>query len=366
MVKPADVVVLGSLNMDLVAQVDRLPQPGETLTGRSFATVPGGKGANQAVAAARLGVSCAIAGRIGQDAFGSALRTQLMSEQIDVSALHRSAQHPSGTALIAVSPMNNQIIVIPGANGAVDEDDLARLTPYFAKAKVLLLQFEIPLPLVEKAAAIAHQAGLIVIVDPAPVPSLPEQALAPDFCEYISILTPNQTEAERLTGMAIVDEKSAIATAERLQRQGIEVVIVKLGDRGIVCATATDSFAVPAFPVQAIDTVAAGDAFNGGLAAALCQSALGPSALGPSASKPSDTALPQTRLNPKLNPQLSQKLSQKLNHRAVLEPAIRYANAVAALAVTQSGAQAAMPKAEQVAAFLRDRGHDTWATPQRS
>ncbi len=320
----ADVVVLGSLNMDLVAEVDRLPQPGETVPGRKFLTMPGGKGANQAVAVARLGMATAMVGRVGADAFGQALRAQLKRDRIDISAIQTHNSLASGTALIAVSPLNNQIIVIPGANGAVDEDDLARLIPYFEQAKVLMLQFEIPLPVIEKAAALAYQAGLTVIVDPAPAIG----PLAADFCEYISILTPNQTEAALLSRQSVTDVASALTAAEMLQQQGIAAVIVKLGELGAVCATATDSFVVPAFAVQAIDTVAAGDAFNGGLAAALCRSAR---------SERSEFS----------------KRSDQRYDRVTLEPAIRYAHAVGALAVTQSGAQSAMPDAAQVDAFLQ-------------
>ena len=316
----ADVVVLGSVNMDLVAEVDRLPRPGETLTGRGFATVPGGKGANQAVAVARLGVRTAVIGRVGNDGFGQILSDRLQSESIDTSALVASRNLPSGTALITLAPTDNQIIVTAGANAELGETDLDRLTPFFKKAKVLLLQFEVPLPTVEKAAALAKLAGLTVIVDPAPVPAR-GGCLSADFCEYISILTPNQTEAQQLTGIEILDTVGAIAAAKMLQSQGIEVVIVKMGALGSVCATATGTFAVPAFPVPVTDTVAAGDAFNGGLAAALCQA---------------DPAL-------------------KISDHNLLRPAIDYASAVAALAVTQSGAQSSMPTAAEVEAFLMAR-----------
>lgn len=312
--KPMDVVVFGSLNMDLVAQVGRLPQPGETISGQSFATVPGGKGANQAVAAARQGVSVAMVGRVGADSFGEVLRDRLQSEKINVEAIALS-NAPSGTALIAVAPDNNQIIVVPGANGEVDEADLKRLTPYLAEAKVLLLQFEIPLPVAQKAAMLAHQAGLTVIVDPAPA----QGPLPPEFCQHISILTPNQTEAAALTGQVVVDVEEAIAAAQIIQRQGIEVVIIKLGALGCVCATEGDVFTVPAFPVQVVDTVAAGDAFNGGLAAALCQ----------------------------------QDREKGWGDRPQLKLAIQHASAIAALAVTQSGAQEAMPTRTDVKAFLK-------------
>jgi ribokinase len=316
-----DMLVMGSLNIDLVARVERLPSAGETLTGKSFATVPGGKGANQAVAAARLGATTAMVGRVGDDSFGRFLRDRLRAERIDTRAIATSSQSPTGTALITVSPDDNHIIVIGGANSEMSEIDLERLTPLFVQAKVLLLQFEIPLPVVEKAAALAHLAGLTVIVDPAPA----EGPLAPDFCEYISILTPNQTEAALLTGKPVKNVAEAIVAAETLQRQGIAVVIVKLGALGSVCATASGSFAVPAFPVQAIDSVAAGDAFNGALAAALCQAEIMPDIL-----------------------------PARLGDRNLLKSAINYATAAAALAVTRSGAQAAMPTVAEVETFLQE------------
>ena len=163
-----DVVVLGSLNMDLVAQVPHLPQPGETLLGKSFATIPGGKGGNQAVAAARLGARTAMVGRVGNDEMGKALRSRLADENINTQGVNISPRASSGTALISVSPSNNQIVVVPGANAEVDDTELDALMYYFEQARVLLLQFEIPLDMVEKAAALGHTAGLTVIVDPAP------------------------------------------------------------------------------------------------------------------------------------------------------------------------------------------------------
>ena len=311
-----DVVVLGSLNMDLVAQVPHLPKPGETLLGDSFATIPGGKGGNQAVAAARLGARTAMIGRVGNDEIGTTLRSHLAAEGIEVQGVSISDKASSGTALIAVSPRNNQIVVVPGANGEVNDTELETLVPYFEQARVLLLQFEVPLEVVEKAAALAYIAGLTVIVDPAPA----QGPLPAGVCEYISILTPNQTEAALLTGRPVEDVKGAIAAAETLQHQGIETVIVKLGGMGCVCATATGSFAVPVFSVDTIDTVAAGDAFNGGLAAALCEFER----------KPGEPFAQST-----------------------LKDAIDYASAVAAISVTRSGGQTSMPTAVEVKEFLQ-------------
>jgi len=310
------VVVLGSLNMDLVAQVPHLPQPGETLLGTSFSTIPGGKGGNQAVATARLGARTAMVGRVGDDQMGQMLRSRLTAENIETKGISLSENTPSGTALISVSPSNNQIVVVPGANGEVGVAELELLMPYFEHASVLLLQFEIPLDIVEKAAALAYTAGLTVIVDPAPA----QGPLSTDVCEYISILTPNQTEAALLTGRPVEGVESAIAAAEMLQRQGIETVIVKMGGMGCVCATAAGSFAVPALPVAAIDTVAAGDAFNGGLAAALCE---------------------------------VRRESRKPFASTALKDAIDYASAVAAISVTRTGGQTAMPTAAEVKEFLQ-------------
>ncbi len=315
-----EVLVLGSLNMDLVARVDRLPLPGETLLGSSFVTVPGGKGANQAVAAARLGAEVAMVGRVGDDGFGETLRSHLQSENINTQSINVSPQQPSGTALIAVAPDNNQIIVVSGANGEVGEAELEELVSYFEQAKVLLLQFEIPIPVVRKAAALAHEAGLLVIVDPAPA----QGKLTTEFCEHISILTPNQSEAGLLSGMEVVDRESAIAAAKSLHQQGVDTVIVKLGEQGCVCVNQSGTFEFPAFTVEAVDTVAAGDAFNGGLAAALCQT------------KEAD-------------------LKAAMQNHEQLQSAIRYASAVAALAVTRSGAQSAMPTSAEVEAFLQGR-----------
>ena len=318
-----DILVLGSLNMDLVARVERLPQPGETLMGDRFVTVPGGKGANQAVAAARLGARVAMVGRVGKDAFGRELRSQLQTENIDTRSLNVSSRQPSGTALITVAPNNNQIVVVSGANSEVGDVELDQLTSSFEQVKVLLLQFEIPLKVVQRAAALAREAGLLVIVDPAPA----QGKLSTEFCKHISVLTPNQTEAELLTGINVVDMESAIAAATNLHQQGIETVIVKLGKLGCACVGTAGTFEFPAFGVDVVDTVAAGDAFNGGLAAAIC------------ASKATSLGVGETLLG---------------GDRALLRSAIRYANAVAALAVTRSGAQGAMPTAAEVNVFLTD------------
>ncbi|MEO0540263.1 MAG: ribokinase [Cyanobacteria bacterium P01_A01_bin.105] len=299
------ILVLGSLNLDLVARVSRLPAAGETLLGQSFETIPGGKGANQAVAAARLGAATRMIGRVGNDRFGPLLLDSLQASGVDTQSVTVDATTPSGTALIAVADNgDNQIIVVPGANGQVGEVELTQLERQLGPDDIVLLQFEVPFDVVERAAAIAHHVGATVIVDPAPA----HGPLPDSFCQHVSILTPNQTEAEQLVGFPINDG-SADRAIERLRQRGVDVVILTLGHQGVRVGTQTGIVTVPAFPVQAVDTVAAGDAFNGGLAVALSE---------------------------------GQPLST----------AATWASAVAALAVTQPGAQSSLPDRKTVMDFL--------------
>ena len=289
------VLVFGSLNMDLVTRTHRLPQAGETIAGYSFESVPGGKGANQAVAVARLGVTVQMRGRVGGDEFGKTLIESLQLSGVDCDGIRVDETSRSGVAAIAIDDSGeNHIIIVPGANGKVDLSDVERL-PLLA-SKVLLLQLEIPLAIVIAAAQAAKQAGVTVILDPAPAPTqLPAELYA-----AVDILTPNQVEAEQLTGIAIQDEASAVQAARQLRQQSVATVIVKMGAQGALCATAAGEFWVSPFRVRAIDTVAAGDAFNGGLVAALAE------------------GLP-------------------------LPEACRWAAAAGALATTVKGAQSAMP-----------------------
>ena len=300
------VLVFGSLNMDLVTQVSRLPEPGETLLGDRFLTAPGGKGANQAVAAARLGVPTTMVGRVGSDSFGEELLQSLQTAGVNTAGVFVDTTTRSGIAAIAVAANGaNHIIVVPGANGTVGESDVQQLIAQFAQTKVLLLQFEIPLSVVQQAAQFAAKQGITVIVDPAPA----QATLPASFYGHIDILTPNQSEASQLVGFPIDTPKSALAAAQQLRSRGVKTVIIKLGSQGCVCSHLDEAFFLPAYRVDAVDTVAAGDAFNGGLAAALCQ---------------------------------GQNLVQ----------AIQQGSAVAALSVTQSGAQPSLPNGDQVAAFL--------------
>lgn len=301
------VIVFGSINMDLVARTPRIPVPGETLIGRSFETVPGGKGANQAVAVARLGIPTQMIGRVGGDAFGETLLNGLVSSGVNCQGVLIDRTTHSGVAIITVDDASeNNIVIVPGANGEVDASDVERLQAALSGAKVLLLQLEVPLPAVVAAAQAAKQAGLTVVLDPAPARSdLPDQ-----LYPLIDIITPNQVETSQLVGFEVSDLTTAQQAAQTLHQRGVGTVITKLGKLGALCMTATDSFEIPVFPVKAVDTVAAGDAFNGGLAAGLAAG-------------------------------------------LDLRQATRQAAAVAALSVTKAGAQPSLPTRSELEAFLQ-------------
>ncbi len=254
--------------MDLVARSPRLPVPGETVLGRDFFTAPGGKGANQAVAAARLGIPTQLVGRVGNDNFGRSALTNLQTFGVQTDRILVDETAHTGVAIIAVDDTGqNHIIVVPGANGRVNETDVENLINLLDNAAVLLLQFEIPLTAVLSAAKAAQNAGVRVILDPAPA-----QVDVPDeLYPLVDIITPNEIEAGQLVGFPVNNFETAAKAASVLRQKGVGTAIVKLGAQGVCCATAESTFFVPAFPVQAVDTVGAGDAFNGGLAAALAE-----------------------------------------------------------------------------------------------
>lgn len=301
------IVVFGSINMDLVARTPRLPAPGETLTGHTFFTAPGGKGANQAVACARLGAPTRMVGRVGDDLFGEQLRASLRAAGVlDDDVL--TTPGPSGVALIAVDDAaENMIVIVPGANGAVGSDDMPRLEQALNGARVLLLQLETPLATVVAAARAARARGITVLLDPAPALPLPDELYA-----LADILTPNESEAATLTGIPVHDEQSAAAAARALLARGVRTVIIKLGARGALTADANGARLWPAFTVTPVDTVAAGDAFNGGLAVALSEG-------------------------------------------RSFEEAIRWGLAAGALSVTKPGAQPSMPERKELLALLGGR-----------
>ncbi|MFI6411190.1 ribokinase [Streptomyces sp. NPDC050585] len=265
---PARITVLGSTNMDLVAYVPRAPRLGETVTGREFRTVPGGKGANQAVAAARAGARVSMIGAVGSDDFGTRLRHALDESGVDTSLL-RTADGPSGTAHIVVDDEgSNAIVVVPGANASV-----TGITPHdearIAASDALLLQLELPLDAVRAGAQAARRHGVRTVLTPAPAQPLPRELLA-----LVDLLVPNEHEAATLAGVA--DPRAA---AEELLRDVPEVVVT-LGAAGcLYVARGADPVTVPARRVRAVDTTAAGDTFTGALAVALGEGRPVPDAL---------------------------------------------------------------------------------------
>ena len=298
------VVVFGSINMDLVVRTPRLPTPGETLTGHTFFTAPGGKGANQAVACARLGAPTRMVGRVGDDLFGEQLRASLRSFGVQDDGV-LTTPGPSGVALIAVDDTaENTIVIVPGANGAVSIADIPRLERALDGARALLLQLEVPIETVVAAARAAHTRGVTVILDPAPALPLPDELYA-----LADIITPNEHEAATLTGIAVRDDQGAIAAARALIARGARRVAIKLGARGALTADTEGEQFWSSFTVTPVDTVAAGDAFNGGLAVALSEG-------------------------------------------RSFDEAIRWGLAAGALSVTRHGAQPSMPERNEVLTLL--------------
>lgn len=304
------ILVFGSINMDLIAKTSRLPVPGETLLGHDFLTAAGGKGANQAVAAARLGISTQLIGRVGGDSFGRQLLADLHSAGVETSGVFVDQSVSSGVAVIAVDDSGeNQIIVVAGANGRVNKEDVQRLESLLEGSAALLLQLEIPLSAVLSAVKAARTVGVTVMLDPAPVQDLPAE-----LYPLVDIITPNEIEASQLVGFPVDGEASAARASAELRQRGVRTVIVKLGAKGVFCASSEETFFVPAFPVVAVDTVAAGDAFNGAMAVALAE-----------------------------------------GHS--LRKAVVWGAAAGAISATSAGAQPSLPSRQTFDRFLRERGH---------
>jgi ribokinase len=303
------IVVAGSINLDLVASVLRMPHEGETIFGTDFATYPGGKGANQAVCAARLGAEVVMIGRLGDDAFAEQLRTSLESEGVRTHCIE-NAPGPSGSAIILVSAEgHNSIVVIPGANHRLGSAELEASADELRDAAIILAQLEIPIPTVQKLAELATSFGVPFMLDPAPACELP-----PELFPRITWLTPNENETRTLlnhAGIALAGPIDPAIAAQHLLATGVRNVILKLGARGVYLAGADVAPTyVPSFAVKPEDTTAAGDAFNGGFACAL-----------------------STGMEPIV--------------------AARFANAVAALSVTRVGAQPSMPSRHEVETLLK-------------
>ena len=306
---PKRLLVVGSINLDLVASSKRIPLPGETVSGNTFHTFPGGKGANQAVAAGKLGALVSMIGRIGNDAFGTQLRASLEAASVDTKAVE-VVPTSSGIALITTAEDGqNAIVVVPGANGELSPRELEKHLDVIREAGIILAQLEIPLETIEYLATIAKRENIPLMLDPAPARELPASLLA-----SVDWLTPNETETQTLLQRAGFELRSENVkdAAQQLLSKGCRNVLLKLGDRGCYVALGTGEHTlVPAYRVKAVDTTAAGDAFNGAFATAMVRGS------GAVAS-------------------------------------VKFAAAVAAISVTRHGAQPSMPTQAEVEAFLRD------------
>jgi ribokinase len=290
------IIVVGSSNTDMVIQSERIPRPGETILGGSFFMNPGGKGANQAVAAARLGGDVHFICKVGQDVFGDMARQQFENEGMHTEFVMSDANLPSGVALINVDAQGeNSITVASGANGALHTTDIDQAEGIFESGDVLLIQLETPLETVWHAIKKAHKKGLKVILNPAPAAEIPDE-----IYPYIYTLTPNETETELLTGVSIDSLAKAQEAAHILLNKGLKHLIITMGSQGAYYQSAETKLFIPTKPVQAVDTTAAGDCFNGALAVSISQA-------------------------------------------KEWEPAIQFACEAATRSVTQMGAQASMP-----------------------
>jgi ribokinase len=264
-----EILVIGSSNTDMVIKTKKMPGPGETVLGGTFLLNPGGKGANQAVAATRLGGKVTFVTKRGNDLLGNQAVGLLMREGIDTENIIKDPDLPSGVALITVdSNGENSIVVAPGANGNLQPEDLPALLFDCSRYEILLLQLEIPMATVEYSAAKASECGMKVIINPAPAPAQP---LSDKLLENSWLLTPNEHEAEAITGLLIVDEESAEIAASAIRDKGVKNVIITFGARGAYVKSDSFTGMVPGFRVKAIDTTAAGDVFNGALAVALAE-----------------------------------------------------------------------------------------------
>lgn len=263
------IVVVGSINTDMVVKSDKLPRPGETVLGGVFSTHQGGKGANQAVAAARLGADVKMIAKVGRDAFGAESVASLSREGIDTSGILTDERHPSGIAVILVDGRGeNMISVASGANLALTPEDLCAAEGVIRSAGMVLMQLEIPLPVIEAVARMAKRNGVSVILNPAPAPP---QKLPAELLAHVDILVPNQTEAELISGIAVSDYESAALAAAKIGQMGVRTVIITMGAQGLFVyrSESGTSEMITARRVEAVDTTAAGDCFCGALAVAL-------------------------------------------------------------------------------------------------
>lgn len=304
-----NLTVLGSINADHVISVPYFAKPGETLTGHSYHIAYGGKGANQAVAAARLGAKVSFIGCIGNDDIGRAMKSAFAQDGINTHSIKTIENEMTGIAMIQVAESGeNSIVISAGANGHLDEAVVAEYQAEIAQAECLLMQLETPLPAIIQAAKIAKEKGTKVILNPAPAQALPYELLS-----LLDMITPNETEAEILTGVKVIDESSAQQAAQVFHQKGIEKVLITLGSKGVFVSENGVGQIVASFRVKAVDTTAAGDTFNGALVTAMLED------------KP-------------------------------LNEAILFAHASAAISVTRKGAQPSIPTRQEALEFLNQQG----------
>lgn len=302
-------VVLGSINADHILNLESFPQPGETVTGSQYQVAFGGKGANQAVAAGRSGADIAFIACTGDDDTGERVRNQLQTDNIDIAPVSVVAGESTGVALIFVNQEGENVIGIhAGANAALSLARIEAQRDLIAGADALLMQLESPVESVLAAARIAHENHTIVALNPAPA-----RLLSDDLLALVDIITPNETEAEKLTGIRVENDSDAARAAQALHAKGIETVIITLGSRGVWASVKGEGRRVAGFKVKAVDTIAAGDTFNGALMTALLE-------------------------------------------KRALDEAIRFAHAAAAIAVTRKGAQPSVPWRKEIDEFLRQQG----------
>ncbi|MCG6266137.1 ribokinase [Vibrio furnissii] len=300
-------VVLGSVNADHVLQVPSFPRPGETLHGRNYQVIPGGKGANQAVAAARLNADIGFIACVGDDSFGINIRESFKLDGMNIRGVKMQPNCPTGIAMIQVSDRGeNSICISAEANAKLTAEAIEPDLQHIRDAKYLLMQLETPLDGIVKAAQVAKEARTNVILNPAPARELPDALLS-----CVDVITPNETEAEVLTGITVTADASAQLAADALHGKGIEIVMITLGAKGVWLSQNGRGTLIPGFRVQATDTTAAGDTFNGALVTGLLE-------------------------------------------EMPLESAIKFAHAAAAISVTRFGAQTSIPNREEVDAFLAD------------
>ncbi|HGY3718638.1 ribokinase [Citrobacter sp. Res13-Sevr-PEB04-36] len=300
-----NLVVLGSINADHILNLNSFPTPGETVTGSHYQVAFGGKGANQAVAAGRSGANIAFIACTGDDDIGERVRKQLASDNIDIAPVSVISGEATGVALIFVNAEGENVIAIhAGANAALSPALVEAQHDRIAQASALLMQLESPIESVLTAAKIARRHNTTVALNPAPARELPDELLS-----LVDIITPNETEAEKLTGIRVENDEDAAKAAQALHAKGIHTVLITLGSRGVWASVNGEGHRVPGFKVDAVDTIAAGDTFNGALITALLE----------------ETPLPE---------------------------AIRFAHAAAAIAVTRKGAQPSVPWREEIEAFL--------------